>query len=242
MMEFLRQFIAACMLLTRLPVYRLNLALPRSHTAEVWAYPLVGAVVGGIGAAVFCLTRFAGIADLPAALLTVTAQMLVTGALHEDGLADLLDGFGGGSDRRRKLEIMRDSRIGAYGTLGLIISTGIRVTALAAVAHPVIWLIVIGAMSRSAMLGLLATTKPARRDGIAASLRDAPKLAVAVGLAIGVASALISPHPILAFGVSAAVTVWLRWLSLRQIDGQTGDVLGACAVLSECAIWCVAGG
>ena len=238
-MELLRQFVAACMLLTRLPVSRLKLAMPRNHAAAVWAYPLVGALVGMIGAAMFCLTRFAGIAPLPAALLTITAQMLATGALHEDGLADLLDGFGGGADRQRKLAIMRDSNIGAYGALGLIVSTGIRVTSLAVAAHPVIWLIVIGAMSRSAMLGLLASTKPARRDGIAASLQNLPKLAAGAGLAIGVAAALISPQAILAVAVCVAITLWLRWLTLRQIDGQTGDVLGACAMLSESAIWMI---
>jgi adenosylcobinamide-GDP ribazoletransferase len=237
-MEVLRQLVAAFMLLTRLPVWRLKLAMPRSQTASVWAYPVVGGVVGVIGAGVFAVCNLAGLQPLPSAVITLTAQLFATGALHEDGLADLADGFGGGRDRQRKLEIMRDSNIGTFGALALGLSMLLRVSAIAGLADPTLWLIAIGTLSRTAMLGLLATTKPARRDGIAASLHTLPKLAVAVGMGIGVASALILPHPIVAIMACAAVTLGLRWLCLRQIDGQTGDVLGACAVLAECALWC----
>ena len=228
------------MLLTRLPVWRLKLAMPRSQTASVWAYPVVGALVGLIGAGVWALCHVAGLHAWPSAVITLVAQLLTTGALHEDGLADLADGFGGGRDRQRKLEIMRDSNIGSYGALALTLSSLLRISAIAGLADPTLWLIAAGALSRTAMLALLATTKPARRDGIAATLRDLPKPSVLIGLALGLALASTLPYPMLAIAFCGTVSFALRWLTLRQIDGQTGDVLGACAVLAECAIWSIA--
>ncbi len=236
----LRELAAACMLLTRLPIWRLHTTPPANPRTAVWAYPLVGALIGLIGAVVFGVLHQLGVPALPTAALSLTAQLLATGALHEDGLADMADGFGGGADRSRKLEIMRDSRIGAYGTLALVLSTILRITALAVTAHPLLWLIVIGAMSRAAMLGLLATTPPARRDGIAAALRSLPRVAVGFAMAMAVMAGLLLPYGLLAMALCVGVTFGLRWLTLRQIEGQTGDVLGACAVLSECALWCLA--
>jgi adenosylcobinamide-GDP ribazoletransferase len=234
--ERLREAASACLLLTRLPVWRLRLDPPRDNAASVWAYPLAGALAGAIGALVFASAHALGIAALPAAALTLAAQLLVTGGLHEDGLADLADGFGGGQSRERKLEIMRDSRVGSYGALALVMSTLLRATAIAATERPVLWLIVAGTLSRAAMLALLATTPAARNDGLAAALRSPPRAAVLTGLAIAAGSALFLPHFLLAITVCAVVTLALRELAHRQIGGQTGDVLGACAVLNECAL------
>src|SRR6516162_7346258 len=103
-----------------------------------WAFPLAGIVVGLIAAAVYALAYKLGFAGWPAAALTVAATLLVTGCLHEDGLADTVDGFGGGDTQERKLEIMRDSRIGTYGVCALTVSIVLRVAALAAFAGPVL--------------------------------------------------------------------------------------------------------
>ncbi len=103
----------------------------------LWAAPVVGAVVGGlVGAAVYGFAHSLHIPPLPAAALAVAATAAVTGALHEDGLADVADGFGGGATRERKLDIMRDSRIGTYGVCALMLSFMLRVGALASLGDP----------------------------------------------------------------------------------------------------------
>jgi len=89
-----------------------------------WAFPLVGAGVGAVAAFVFVIAQLIGLGDWPAALLAVTASLVLTGALHEDGLADSADGLFGGADRDRRLAIMRDSRLGTYGACALAMSEG----------------------------------------------------------------------------------------------------------------------
>ena len=104
------------MLLTRLPVGWLATSAEPARLADaVWAFPVVGAVVGAIGGAVFWVCARLGMPPAVAAVWTLASMLLVTGALHEDGLADTADGLGGGRTRERKLEIMRDSRIGTFG-------------------------------------------------------------------------------------------------------------------------------
>ncbi len=168
------EFVAALMLLTRLPVGRLARTAPPPGQA-VWAYPVVGAMVGLAGAGVFWAAAAAGLPPTLSALFAVATTMLLTGGLHEDGLADTADGFGGGRDRARKLAIMRDSRIGSYGALALMLSLAVRVAALAAMRHPAVAMIVSGALGRGAMVGLLLMLRPARRDGLAASLGKPPR-------------------------------------------------------------------
>src|SRR5262252_3311070 len=124
------EFKASLAFSTRLPVVR------GSETANAvanaaWAFPVTGLVVGLIGALVYVLAHRFGLPAWPAAALAVAATLLVTGALHEDGLADTVDGFGGGATREQKLDIMRDSRIGAYGVCALMLSLVMRVSVLA---------------------------------------------------------------------------------------------------------------
>ena len=125
---------AAILFLTRLP-------LPR-HAPEdgavargAWAFPLAGFVVGLIAAAVYAIAHALVLFPWPAAALAIAATLLVTGCLHEDGLADTADGFGGGDTRARKLDIMRDSRIGTYGVCALAISLLIRTDAIASLTE-----------------------------------------------------------------------------------------------------------
>ncbi len=233
-MKFLREFAASLMLLTRLPVWRLHLAQPDRPGDALWAYPLVGVVVGGIGMLAFWAAHSLG--TLPAAILAVTAQIFATGALHEDGLADTADGFGGGHTRERKLEIMRDSRVGSYGVLALVLVTLMRVVAVS--TAPSVALIAAATLGRAAMVGILATTQAARNDGLAAGLADAPlgPVIAALGGAV-VLTLVIAPHA--AFGVisvAALSTGLMRFLAIRQIGGQTGDVLGATCLIVEVAV------
>ena len=113
------------MLLTRLPMGWLTTSVGPGRLADaVWAFPVVGAVVGAIGGAVFWFCTRLGMPPGVAAVWTLVSMLLVTGALHEDGLADFADGLGGGRTRERKLAIMRDSRIGTFGGLALMLSLG----------------------------------------------------------------------------------------------------------------------
>ena len=234
---------AAFMLLTRLPVGWLarGEALPEPARC-VWAYPVVGLVVGGIGAGAYLLCHRIGMPPELGAVWTLAATMLATGALHEDGLADTADGFGGGRSRERKLQIMRDSRIGSYGTLALVLSVAVRVTCIAALAHPARVapaLVAAGALARGSIGVLLLALPPARPDGLAATLRERDPVRTALSPAVAAAVAFVLLPGGLAGGavaVSGLTALALGGLARRQIGGYTGDVLGAGAVTAECVV------
>jgi adenosylcobinamide-GDP ribazoletransferase len=235
------------MLLTRAPSGWLvsGSALPdpgRCQARALWAYPVVGALVGAAGAVVFALCRWMGMPPGVAAVWALAGLIAVTGALHEDGLADVADGFGGGHTRERKLEIMRDSRIGSYGALALILSTAIRGAAIAALATPgraAPALIAAGALSRAGMAVPVLLLHPARGVGLGAMLGGATAGPALAGFALaGAAAAVLLPAGAAASAAVVAVLVALGvgGLARAQIGGFTGDVLGACSVAIECAV------
>jgi len=118
-------FFASLIFFTRLPWWRLK-SVPKEafeHVVDYW--PFVGWLTGGVMAGVYLLAVVVGCSPMVAALLAIASRMLLTGALHEDGLADFCDGFGGGTTRVRTLEIMKDSHIGTYGVLGLLVYLGL---------------------------------------------------------------------------------------------------------------------
>lgn len=235
----------AVMLLTRLPAGRM--AEAPAIGAVVWAFPLAGALVGGIAAAVLAGALALGIAPALAAGLALAASVLATGGLHEDGLADVADGFGGGRDRARKLEIMRDSRIGSYGGLALILSLGLRWQGLALLAgqHPAFApaALIALAMSSRAGLGFALLWMPAARsDGMGKSAAGTSFARAMLGLALaGFGLAVLLPWPAALWVLSAQVAAQLIFarIALRQIGGQSGDVLGAMQQLAEMAGWLV---
>ena len=158
--------------------------------------------------------------------------MAVTGALHEDGLADTVDGFGGGGDRDRKLQIMRDSRIGTYGVVALVLVLGARVVALASFednADAIAALILCQAASRALVVAVMQRAPLARSDGLAASAGRPTQATMlwALGLAGIIAVALAYFDGVVAMVVGAVVAWAITWLARRQIGGVTGDVLGA---------------
>jgi adenosylcobinamide-GDP ribazoletransferase len=239
----LKASIAFC---TRVPLPRATPQAAKALAKSAWAFPVAGLIVGLIGAAVYVLAHRLGVPVWPAAALSVVATLVVTGALHEDGLADVADGFGGGRDREAKLAILRDSRIGTYGAVALVLGLLLRVAALAALARPSPYyagaaLALAGAVARSAALAPLVWLPPARPDGAGSSAATfAPRslrpaavtlaaLALALGLELGVVRALF------AFVVAAAVTRLFAAVARRHIGGQTGDVCGAAAALAEIA-------
>jgi len=211
-----------------------------------WAFPLAGIVVGLIAAVVYALAYKLGFAGWPAAALTVAATLLVTGCLHEDGLADTVDGFGGGDTQERKLEIMHDSRIGTYGVCALTVSIVLRVAALAAFAGPVLalWALIAAHGAARATLPLFMALLPsARKDGLAhaAGKPSGEQVITASVLGILILAIGLGPaHGIAALIVLLVVVALMAWLAVVQIDGQTGDVLGAVEQVSEIAILLVA--
>ena len=212
------------------------------------ALPVAGAIIGGAGGAALFCARAVGLPPLPTAVCAIAALVAVTGALHEDGLADVADGFGGGATREKKLEIMRDSRLGSYGAIALALALMLRVTSLAALTErglglAISALICAGAVSRTAGLLPLLLSAPARRDGAGAAMPrpagDATRLALILA---GAASAplLFAGVPVsqvLCADIAAALAAFVvTRLAERQIGGYTGDVLGATQQAAEIAV------
>ena len=223
---------------------------PPDFRRIAWAAPLAGALVGLVGAAALFVAHCVRLPGLMAGTIALAATVAATGALHEDGLADVADGFCGGSSRERKLEILRDSRLGAYGVVALALSLLLRAAAITATAslgsgYATAALALCGALARLGALAPLALLPPARADGAGASASAGVSarqlgqagttslaLAVALGLGfLGVEPALFA----LAVGFGAAMLVVA--LARRQIGGQTGDVAGAAAVVAEMGAW-----
>src|SRR5580658_9287131 len=164
--EDLKASLAFC---TRLPLLREAPIAGNALARAAWAFPVAGLVVGLIGAAVYVLAHKFGLSAWPASALAVAATMLATGCLHEDGLADTADGFGGGHTREQKLAIMRDSHIGAYGVCALAMASLLRAGALASLpsAHAVVWVLIAShAAARATMPALMLLLPPARSDGL----------------------------------------------------------------------------
>ena len=238
---FFAGFLAATAFFTRLPVD------PRPAgdwrlADSAWAFPLVGAGIGGGAALAFLLAQLVGLASWPTALLSVSAGIVLTGALHEDGLADTADGFCGGRDREEKLAIMRDSRQGTYGVLAIVLSVLPRAAALAGIGdviHAGLALIAAHAVSRAALPVAMMGLTPARPDGLGATA-GTPRAGGAIAAAlIGAAIALAALGPVrgaIALCLAGAIIFAAVELARRQIGGYTGDVLGAFQQVGEIVI------
>lgn len=232
--------------LTRLPMPAGLPFVPLSEAMR--AFPLAGAAIGAVAGLVLAVLASTGLPALAAAGLTLAALALLTGALHEDGLADTADGFGGGGDRDRKLAIMRDSHIGTYGVLALLLGLLIKAASLAAIAdgpwlHAVALLAGSGAFSRALIVWLMASTPPARSDGVAHSAGQPSDFTARTALLTGGVLVLVLimvtgglvPALVVA-GVGAAAAGAFRSLAMRQIGGHSGDICGAIQFVTETAM------
>jgi adenosylcobinamide-GDP ribazoletransferase len=232
--------LSAFALLTRLP-------LPNHQgtgAASAWCWPLVGSVLGALGAALASGALWLGLTPGVTAVLVLALSAMLTGGLHEDGLSDTADGLFGGWTKARRLEIMKDSRVGSYGVLALVLMTLARWSALTAVlvfgGH---WaaLVVTGAVSRAPMALVMALLPNARGEGLShATGRPSPGTAlVALALATVIAAGLTGwtavPLVLAAYGAAILLSI----LALRKIGGQTGDILGATQQLAEVACFAV---
>jgi adenosylcobinamide-GDP ribazoletransferase len=237
--KFADDLIVVIMFCTRLPLGFVAPGDGGAVSRACWAMPVAGALVGLIGAVIYWLAYRLGVPPQPAAMLALTATVLATGALHEDGLADTADGFGGGKAREQKLDIMRDSRIGTYGVCALVASLILRWSALAAIAEPLpvaIALAVAHTSARASLPAFMRLVPPARTDGLSAHAgRPTWGNVIAAGIlgAVGLVVAVGPVTAVIGLFLLSSAGLLMAWLTLRQIGGQTGDVLGALEQVGE---------
>jgi adenosylcobinamide-GDP ribazoletransferase len=231
--------------LTRVPVPFGPDEAPRLAAAAPW-FPLVGASVGALSGGVLALVALLPGAEVAgvAAALGLAAGAAATGALHEDGLADTADGLGVLGDRERRLAVMRDSRLGTFGALALLVWLLVAWSALRPLptGEAVEALVAAGALSRWAILVHATLGRPARPDGAIHALRVGPVAAVAA-TAVALAGALLTLGVVPGL-VAAAVAVAVGGLvaagARRALGGITGDTCGATAALAQAAVLVVA--
>ena len=236
------ELLLAFSLLTRLPVPRLTVRHGVQLPDYLWAFPMVGFVIGHIAAAAFILARLGGAGSNGAAVLAMAASVLATGALHEDGLADFWDGIGGGRTRERKLEIMRDSSIGSYGAVALFLVLAARWSALAGITdlHAGAGVLV---LSHTLSRGLLALVpqfgRPARAEGLAAGTANGNLTSALAAIGLSLAAALVldaGPFALLALVAAVVAIIAIAALATRHLGGYTGDVFGAAEQTAEALV------
>ncbi|MCW6508796.1 adenosylcobinamide-GDP ribazoletransferase [Lichenifustis flavocetrariae] len=251
-MQWLRdqagQALDATRFLSRLPVPATT-AIPPSLATTLRSAPLAGVLIAAGPALLLVLAIRAGLPSLVAATLAIGSLLLATGALHEDGLADTADGFGGGRNLGRKLDIMRDSRIGTFGALALGTSLLLRVACLQTLVercgpwNAALALLAAAVLSRAMMLVPLTLLPPARADGLARAAAPDSTAPLASALAVGLPlSSLLAFRAVpdglqivAALLFSAAAALGISRLARHHIKGVTGDVVGTAQQAAELA-------
>ena len=202
------------------------------------AFPFAGVVVGAIGALVLFVAAKSGIHPLASSILAIGATALASGAIHEDGLADVADSFGA-SSKTKKLEIMKDSRIGTYGVLALVVMAVLKAGLLAGFPGPGLAaaaLFAANVLGRSGLGLMMLSLKPVRKSGLGRAAGTPKQEDAMVGVIIGTLIAVLVLGP--GVGLAAAAIAGLGfagvgYLANRQIGGLTGDVLGAGEQVAE---------
>lgn len=224
-------------LLSRLPVPYCDTT---RGAAAAWAMPVVGLVLGSIAALVISISYWLGLSANIASILALATLIITTGAMHEDGLADSADGLWGGWNPTTRLTIMKDSHIGTYGTLALILSLLLRWSALSLIigsGHYWAGLITTAMISRASMTAIMHALPHARSGGLSHSVGQVNRMTMGLACGIALVTAVIlvglaTLPVILACGL---VTLACACIAQRKIGGQTGDILGATQQLSEIA-------
>lgn len=222
---------------TRLPLAHFEVR-DRTLADAIWTAPLAGLVVAAVAWLAYAVATLLGLSPSLAAALALTAGMLITGCLHEDGLSDTADGFGGGRTRERKLKIMRDSRIGTYGACALALSILARwsaISELTTLGHVFIGLVVAHVASRALIPTFMQMLPQARIDGLSAGVGTLSDSVVLTALAVGAVALLLLglQGAVVAAFCLALLFVAFRKLCLAQIGGQSGDTIGAIQQLAE---------
>ncbi len=229
----LHDIATAFSLLTRLPVPVNHARAGARGAGAAWAFPLVGAALGLAAGLLGWLLVKAGLSAPMAAVFVITMQVAMTGAMHEDGLADMADGLGGFTPARR-LDIMKDSRIGAYGAIALMLALLARHVGISglAVADWPLGLAALGAGSRGLMVAVMAWLPNARAGGLSAQA-GRPDAWPALGL--GLAFCLLGfgwSGGLIFAGMAVAVGL-VALMAKARFGGQTGDILGASQQCAE---------
>ncbi|TCO08046.1 adenosylcobinamide-GDP ribazoletransferase [Natronoflexus pectinivorans] len=237
--------LTAIMFFTRIPVPT-NLPYSKELLNKALRFfPLVGGIVGGVGAGVLWLALL--VLPLPLALLlSIIATIFITGAFHEDGFADFCDGYGGGMTKERILDIMKDSRLGTYGTIGLVSVLAVKYTALLAIPIPYLFIILVSAhiFSRFVPVVLVFTTPYIREDALSKAKPIGNQTSV-TSLIIAMLTSAIPLfflnwiHSVGIIVACAIVIVLFRLYIMKRTGGYSGDVLGALQQLCEVAIYLV---
>jgi len=237
---------AAAAFLTRLPVGAPTAPAGGFLAQATAAFPIVGACLGAAGGLAYAIAYGFGLPPLACALVALSVLAALTGALHEDGLADLCDGIGGGRDRHDRLRIMRDSHNGTFGTLALVLSVGLRASLVAAVASPAgvfPSMIASGAVSRGVLPPVMGLLSPARTSGLGAAAGTPGRARILAALGLGAVigwTCLGFGGALLALAAAGVATATVGLVARRTLGGYTGDVLGACQQGAEIAVLAVA--
>ena len=234
-------FLTALAFLTRIPVPNAT-CTPEAIGRSAAMFPVVGALVGTVEVVVLWMCRRAVPPTLTAALIVLTGIVL-TGALHLDGLADMADGFGGGGTREDVLRIMRDHQIGTYGAIALIMTLLLQISAIASLIErdaAARFLVIAPAASRWAMVLLGRRLPYARPDaGLGRALTDHIRdreVWASTALVLAITAVLARGSGIVSLALTLALTAGVGFVCWRRIGGVTGDTLGANAVLCETVI------
>lgn len=243
-MSGLEEARAAVGLLTVVPVGRRSVPDDAQRAAALWL-PLVGGLIGIVSAAAYALGEGL-IGGFYGAAMALTVAMIVTGGLHHDGLADLADGLGVRGDRTRRLAVMRDSGIGAYGALALVAYALLGTGALATLAAPdAAAAIICGhVLGRWAALAQLALVAPARAGGLGAAF-SATRPALALGSLIAVAITIAAAGfgaGLTALAAAALAAGGMALAARHLVGGRTGDTLGAAVLVCEVVVYSVLAG
>lgn len=234
--DILTDIPAAFSLLTRLPIPVNHEKSGERAAIATWAYPLVGAVLGLIAGIIGNLLYWFGAPGSISAIAALLALVLMSGGLHEDGLADCADGFGGAMDKKQRLEIMKDSHIGAFGVIALILFILGRYSSIEVLVYTsfCLPLMAAGAASRLPMVLAMYVMPNARGDGLSATVGKPPEtsLAIAIVLTLLICFLSLGLSGIFIFGWAMIAAGFMALLAQRTIGGQTGDVLGA---IQQCA-------
>lgn len=239
--DWLHAAFNAVMFFTRIPVPRwVRYSPEKLNQSSAW-FPLVGWLVGAVAAGTYLVTRPL-FGDLLALLLSLAATVLLTGAFHEDGLADVCDGFGGGWNRQQVLSIMKDSRLGTYGAVGLALVLALKITALHGL--PRTWtagvMLIAHVISRFYPVLIIYRGTYARED-LTSKVKPLATQLSTTGVVLAALFALpvllVNLFPgALALAAAGLTTLYLARLFHKRLGGYTGDCLGSVQQLTEVTV------
>ena len=240
----LEDILLALTFFTRIPIH-FTVKYHRTLMQACWCFPLIGASIGLVGGTFLYLLLIIQIPVAISAVITICFIIVLTGALHEDGLADTVDGLGGGEDKKSKIEKMRDSRIGSYGVLAILLLTLIKLNAIISLATEkpyeiaILSIICAHSLSRFSIIVIPYFSIPASNEGLARYAGKPATLGfIGSFLLTSILILILLPfdQAILSAVLAILVAGAVGLLANFQIKGYTGDILGAAQQVSEVTV------